>query len=242
MTGAANSLNYLHGNATENVLIGGELTNSLTGRGGSNTLDGRGGVDTADYIETLAPVTIDLMQSKAFHSTGTDILLNIENFRGTNFIDTFTGDNKDNYFLALLGNDTIKGNGGKDWLEGYDGIDTIDGGIGDDKLVGGLGNDILTGGLNNDTFVFNTALSATANVDRITDFSAPNDVIHLENAIFTSLAVGALAAERSTPARPRRRPTIASSTTARLARSCMTPTEALPAAPCNLPPYRPDSP
>jgi Ca2+-binding RTX toxin-like protein len=59
-----------------------------------------------------------------------------------------------------------------------------------------LGEDILTGGAGNDTFFFNSALSASANVDRITDFSVPADTIRLENAIFTALGTttGTLAA------------------------------------------------
>ena len=38
-----------------------------------------------------------------------------------------------------------------------------------------------------DTFVFDTSLSATANVDKILDFSTVDDAIQLENAIFTRL-------------------------------------------------------
>ena len=64
----------------------------------------------------------------------------------------------------------------------------IVGTIGVNIIDGERGNDILTGGQGADTFVFNTALSAAANVDWITDFSAPLDTIQLENAVFTALA------------------------------------------------------
>ena len=64
-------------------------------------------------------------------------------------------------------------------------------------LNGGTGADTLAGGAGHDTFLFNTALSAT-NVDRITDFVMVDDTIRLENAVFTGLSVGALAANAFT--------------------------------------------
>ena len=42
--------------------------------------------------------------------------------------------------------------------------------------------------------MFNTAPSGSTNFDRITDFSAVDDRILLENAVFTRLAAGGLAA------------------------------------------------
>lgn len=53
-------------------------------------------------------------------------------------------------------------------------------------LEGGAGNDKLTGGDGSDTFYFNTRLSMT-NRDTITDFQSADDVIALDNAIFTQL-------------------------------------------------------
>ena len=60
----------------------------------------------------------------------------------------------------------------------------LDGGGGDDTLNGGTGSDILTGGAGNDSFVFNTVLSASSNVDQITDFKVARDRIVLENDVF----------------------------------------------------------
>ena len=57
LTGSTDNLNYLHGNAQDNVLIGGNTADWLTGRGGNNTLDGRGGVDMADFLETNQSVS-----------------------------------------------------------------------------------------------------------------------------------------------------------------------------------------
>ncbi|NRP75406.1 Alginate lyase 7 [Ensifer psoraleae] len=71
----------------------------------------------------------------------------------------------------------------------------LNGGAGNDLVNGGAGKDTLSGGIGNDTFFFNTALNATTNIDRITDFSVPADTIRLENAVFTVLGtVGTLAA------------------------------------------------
>ena len=61
-------------------------------------------------------------------------------------------------------------------------------------LNGAAGSDTLTGFNGKDVFVFNTALNATTNLDRITDFSVVDDFMRLENGIFAGLATGALAA------------------------------------------------
>jgi Ca2+-binding RTX toxin-like protein len=59
-------------------------------------------------------------------------------------------------------------------------------------LAGGAGNDKLTGGDGSDVFRFDTRLGAT-NRDTITDFHSADDVIALDNVIFTQLtAIGVL--------------------------------------------------
>ena len=65
--------------------------------------------------------------------------------------------------------------------------DTIDGGSGDDVIAGGAGNDALTGGTGNDSFVFDTALNASTNVDIVSDFVSGTDVFDLRLDIFTAL-------------------------------------------------------
>ena len=90
--------------------------------------------------------------------------------------------------------DVIIGNAAANALLGMDGNDTIDGGAGNDAINGGNGNDTLTGGSGADVFIFNGKLSASKNVDVITDFNPADDVIYLENAIFKALkATGELA-------------------------------------------------
>jgi Ca2+-binding RTX toxin-like protein len=111
---------------------------------------------------------------------------------------TLNGSGGGNTLNGGAGNDVINGNGGNDVLSGGAGNDVIMGGTGSDVISGGAGNDTLVGGTGNDAFVFNTALGA-GNVDVITDFSnvgnTNNDVIRLENAVFTALnQTGTLAA------------------------------------------------
>ena len=78
----------------------------------------------------------------------------------------------------------LVGNAGDNWLAGVSGNDVLDGGLGADQLQGGAGLDV---------FAFTTALGA-GNVDAISGFSVADDTIQLENAVFTGLAAGALAA------------------------------------------------
>ena len=73
-------------------------------------------------------------------------------------------------------------------LRGSNFNDTLTGDTGANSLFGGLGNDTMTGNAGPDSFVFNTALNATTNTDTITDFSAVDDTLVLENAIFTQFA------------------------------------------------------
>jgi serralysin len=97
-----------------------------------------------------------------------DTYISIENLTGSGFNDVLNGNNSANVVNGAAGNDTIKG---------YN------------------GNDVLTGGAGNDTFVFSTAPNAGANVETITDFSAPNDTIALDDFVFTAIgAPGVLAA------------------------------------------------
>jgi Ca2+-binding RTX toxin-like protein len=82
----------------------------------------------------------------------------------------------------------ITGNSGHNQLFGKAGNDALIGNAGDDRLNGGTGNDVLTGGVDADSFVFDTAPSATTNVDHITDF-ASDDFVLLENAVFVGLGL-----------------------------------------------------
>jgi Ca2+-binding RTX toxin-like protein len=110
--------------------------------------------------------------------------------------DTVLGSDYADVLDGFAGNDTIRAWSGNDTVLGEAGNDRLDGMFGNDVIVGGAGNDTLTGGAGSDYFVFNAALSATANVDRITDFNVAQDTIRVDNAVMPGLGarVGTLAA------------------------------------------------
>jgi Ca2+-binding RTX toxin-like protein len=174
----------LTGSFDNNLLIGGAGNDTLIGLNGDDTLIGGGGNDVlngglgddsivgglgTDTVVFTGPedITVSLMTGNAQNTgQGRDIIRQVENVTG--------GD----------GNDRIRGNTAANVLIGGDG---------DDQLNGDLGNDTLTGGEGADRFIFTTALGAT-NVDTITDFDPVLDTIRIDNAVFTGLQNGALAA------------------------------------------------
>jgi Ca2+-binding RTX toxin-like protein len=94
---------------------------------------------------------------------------------------------------ASEGTDALVGSTGADNLNGKGGNDVLFGKAGADILNGGLGTDTLIGDAGSDVFVFNTALNATTNVDRIRDFNVTDDSIYLDNAFFKTVGTGTTA-------------------------------------------------
>jgi Ca2+-binding RTX toxin-like protein len=118
--------------------------------------------------------------SKATVTIGPHVV--IENARGGNGNDTLVGNATNNNLNGGNGNDVMGAAAGNDYMIG---------GSGNDRLLPGLGNDYLIGGPGNDIFVFNTALNALTNSDRVADYNVAQDTIQLENAIFTRLPTSA---------------------------------------------------
>lgn len=153
----------------------GNVSNTIFGMTGYDFIYAGAGVSTADkydggvaydtlsFYYATAGVNVDLSLTTAQNTggCGTDTIVNFENLHGSTFNDRLMGTSIANNFNGLAG---------------------------DDLINGGLGNDVLTGGAGKDTFVFNTALSSSANKDTITDFVAVDDTLQLENAIFTKLS------------------------------------------------------
>jgi serralysin len=171
------SANALRGNAGNDTLHGLDGNDLLYGGLGNDVLTGDAGTDTASYDTASAGVTVSLAITAAQNTVaaGVDTLSGIENLIGSSYNDKLTGSSGANRIDGGAGADVLKGSGGA-------------------SLYGGAGNDTLTGGTGADKFVFDAALSRTANVDKITDFSVVDDTVVLDMSYFTKLAAGTLSA------------------------------------------------
>jgi Ca2+-binding RTX toxin-like protein len=164
--------NYIFGNGGNDTIMGGAGNDSIRGGTGADRLDGGDGVDQLQYIGSSAGVTVDLradangfQKASGGDATG-DVISKFENVYASDHNDVLTGDAARNVLCGFGGNDTLNGGDAKD---------------------------VLLGGAGADVFVFNTTLGAS-NVDRILDFQAGIDKIHLDNAVFAALTDGALGA------------------------------------------------
>ncbi|MBP1681964.1 MAG: hypothetical protein H6Q35_2303 [Proteobacteria bacterium] len=175
------TVSWTLGNYFENLRLNGSsaingtgnaLNNTIYSGDGNNVLNGGAGADTLSYYYSVAGVTVNIGISTAQSTggSGTDTVLNFENMLGSNY------------------NDILTGNASNNSIYGYAGNDSIITGAGNDTLVGGEGNDVLTGGVGNDIFFLNSTLNVSTNLDTITDFTASDDTIWLENGIFTALS------------------------------------------------------
>jgi Ca2+-binding RTX toxin-like protein len=201
INGSGNFLaNTIVGNSGNNSVFGGTGDDVLFGNDGNDRLDGSTGNDTMK-----GGLGDDIYIVDSVSDTTTEDIN-----QGTDRIDAFVsytiGVNIENMVLQGTGNingtgnfvnNTIIGNGGDNNLFGAGGNDTLLGGVGNDQLDGSNGNDRLTGGAGADKFVFSTALNATG-VDQILDFNVAEDVIWLDDAVFTAIGTGVLAASAFT--------------------------------------------
>ena len=175
------------GNALNNVLTGNAGNNVLNGGLGADNMRGLAGNDV--YVVDNAG---DIVNESLTGSNGIDTVQSSMSFSLANVTRVFGA--VENLTLLGTGNISGWGNSLSNVLNGNAGSNLLDGAAGNDILNGGAGRDMLRGGAGNDTFVFNSALNASRNVDWITDFSAPADTIRLENSVFTALtATGVLA-------------------------------------------------
>jgi Ca2+-binding RTX toxin-like protein len=172
-------------------LAGGAFADVLVGGGGDDTLDGasRGakGTDGADFVDGGAGkdlLVVDASQER----DGVGLFVQ--------FGDGFGVRSASNKFIVDADNmERVRftGGSGKDNAQGGAGKDELNGASGNDTLDGGLGSDTLDGNVGKDTFRFTTALGSK-NVDRVENFSARDDVIELDDAIFDALTPGRLGA------------------------------------------------
>ncbi len=131
--------------------------------------------------------TTDIVNGTPGNDTITTYSLS-ETINGLSGNDTINAKGGNDVVKGGLGSDLMFGGVGNDTMYGEDGADTVNGEAGNDLVNGGLGNDVLSGGPGADRFVFDTAIKPKgSNIDTIADFSAADDTILLDNAIFKKL-------------------------------------------------------
>lgn len=190
----------LTGDANINNLQGFDGSDVLSGGGGNDVLDGGSGRDRLD-----GGAGADLMlggrgsDTYVVNSSG-DRVVEVSRIEGSSdTVEASISYTLGLYVekLVLIGGGAINGtgNGLNNSITGNGAANSLNGGSGIDTLNGGLGNDTLAGGAGGDLFLFNSALNALSNVDRITDFSVADDTFQLDNDVFTAAgAVGMLSA------------------------------------------------
>jgi Ca2+-binding RTX toxin-like protein len=170
----------IFGESGNDLLYADAGLDSISGGSGNDTLNAEGsGIDylfggtgndvyivkwTADILVENGNEGVDIVWSSASYTLDA----NVENLLLTGTASNGTGNDLNNQITGNSRNNSLSGSGGND------------------NLNGGGGNDTLTGGPGSDQFLFNTAL-APANIDRITDFSIPNDKIVLDRSVFSAL-------------------------------------------------------
>jgi Ca2+-binding RTX toxin-like protein len=155
---------YIYGAGGNDKLYGGAGNDTIAVGNGVNIVDGQAGENTLSFEHVRSyvakdgtlhgvDITLNLIDPTQGHiltnnGAGSVDFFNIQNFTGTDYIDTFKGGDTGNTFNGLGGDDFIMGGNGNDTLYGGDGNgnDTINGGGGDDIILGGRGDDKLDGG------------------------------------------------------------------------------------------------
>ncbi|EGF90072.1 hemolysin-type calcium-binding repeat 2 copies family protein [Asticcacaulis biprosthecium C19] len=167
LTGTSNDLN--------NRLLGNAENNTLTALAGDDTLDGGTGADTmagglgndSYYVDNELDKIVEI-STGGFEVVRTSASIVLSNYL-------------EDVYIVAAGVISATGNGSNNRMVG---------GAGDNNLTGRSGNDLLTGGAGRDRFVFDSALSATKNLDTVTDFKTRWDQIVLDHLVFTALDVG----------------------------------------------------
>lgn len=183
INGSAGSDRITAGFGRDTINAGGGNDFLDGGYEGRDTLNGGAGDDSyrlyvSDIIVEAADGGYDVVLTKLASVT---LAANVEKlvFEGVTSFKA-TGNEIDNLIMGRANHDELSGGGGADILHG------------------GKGMDALTGGAGADRFVFETTLSGTRNVDRVTDFAAEDFIVLGRNVFTAAGALSRLAADAFT--------------------------------------------
>jgi Ca2+-binding RTX toxin-like protein len=197
---AAAGNDSLFGQAGDDALLGGAGADTLNGGLGADTMNGDVGNDTY-VVDNAGDVVIEGVSGgldKILSSISQDMSVggraNVENLTLTGAAAIGIGNALSNVLVGNGADNMLSGLSNSDQLLGQDGNDTLSAGDGNDLINGGNGNDSILTGAGADRVLFNTALGA-GNVDAVQDFNPVFDTFLLENAVFSALVPGVLAAE-----------------------------------------------
>lgn len=129
---------YLKGYGGDDVLFGGNGRDILNGGAGADLINGGNGRDWAYYSEAPSGVSVDLSMGAGLGGDAMgDVLVSIENIRGSNHADVLKGDNSANIIYGSEGDDLLEGSGGNDVLSGGSGADrfVFNEGDGHDRII-----------------------------------------------------------------------------------------------------------
>jgi Ca2+-binding RTX toxin-like protein len=175
---------FLSGNGAING-TGNELVNYIGGNTGDNVLDGAGGADRMAGSYGNDTYFVDNVGDWVWEygGQGTDVVRTSVSYTLTAGADIELLATMSNSGTAAI---DLTGNANGNVVRGNDGNNVINGGDGRDDLIG-LGGQ--------DSFLFDTALNAATNVDRVIDFNVADDTILLDRDIFSSsLGLGNISA------------------------------------------------
>ena len=136
----------LEGDEGADLLDAGDGDDRLEGGIGDDTLLGGSGDDYAAYFSAASGVIVDLSLEAATDDGdgGQDKLVGIENIFGSLFDDILTGDENDNRFTALDGDDLIYGGEGFDTVYYGNATSGVNVDLQSGLVTGGEGSDYLT--------------------------------------------------------------------------------------------------
>ncbi|WP_112661986.1 M10 family metallopeptidase [Microvirga flavescens] len=158
------------GGAGDDRLWGNSANNHLYGNAGNDTLYGGTGIDTLEGGSGNDSYIVSDPRDVIIDKSGIDRVTASTNYTLARGLENLSGSGTPGLLL--------KGNGAAN------------------AIKGGLGSDTLTGGKGEDIFRFGTKIDRSrSNVDTITDFSARDDTIKLDQDIFRKLPAGPLSAD-----------------------------------------------